>query len=719
MSLSTEWDLVGRTTELATLSALVDGVRAGQGGIGWVEGEPGIGKSTLVTAVLAAAESAGCATRNGSGDELLEAFPLRLMAECLGVTARGADPERAEIANLLSGESGAAGTADPVLAAAERMLALVDRACANGPLVLVVEDLQWADEPSLLVWNRLARAVDQIPLLLIGTCRPVPYRPTVARLAEVVRERSGTVVSLGPVDPEAVLAIAAQVAGGTAGPVLARELSRAGGNPLYLRELVGSLVREGRIVRSGDVAELPPGTGRTPASLSAAISRRLSFLSLPTVRALRMAALLGNEFDVGEWCLVLGRPITELTGAVNEAVTAGVLVDTGDRLSFRHELIRQVMAEQSPAALRAVLHGHLAQALAGTGAGLDVVARHLLQGPERIDAWVPPWLAAKPETILYGAPEVSAALLQRALAVVDEEDPIWESLATKLAQMLFWVGQDDPAFEIATRVIDRSTDPERTAGLRIYLLRAAGRMRRFADGLAVAEAGLADPALPPLWRARLGAWAAMMLAYVSRADEAVTRATRALADAEQCEDPLGIAYAHHVLSYVSGGAAQLEHIDAALAVLGTDPQSMDLRTLLLSNRMHRLAVSSRREELKAFLPEAMMVAEQMGTYRSGQLMAQAAGISFLYGEWDDTLVYADSISPEFMKNHALNYVHGLVAVIALHREDQPLADAHLFAGRFIGPDAIEHPETVSGHVSDALALREEVTGNPERALELR
>jgi hypothetical protein len=84
-------------------------------------------------------------------------FPLRVMAECLGVSARSTDPARMEIASLLRGEMVAGGAIDPVLAAGERVLELIDRLAITDPLTLIIEDLQWVDEPSLLLWNRLTR----------------------------------------------------------------------------------------------------------------------------------------------------------------------------------------------------------------------------------------------------------------------------------------------------------------------------------------------------------------------------------------------------------------------------------------------------------------------------------------------------------------------------------------------------------------------------------
>jgi AAA ATPase domain len=175
--------LVGRDLELSSFDGLVAGVLSGRGGVVWVEGEPGIGKSALVGAMVGRASGAGCVTLVGRGDEAGQIFPLRLMSDCLhGVAAAGGS------------ESGAAGSvlssrlelfdpnaADPVWAAGERMLAVVDRLCADRPVVLVAEDLQWADEWSLGLWTRLARSVDQIPLLLVGTSRPLAEHAGLAR----------------------------------------------------------------------------------------------------------------------------------------------------------------------------------------------------------------------------------------------------------------------------------------------------------------------------------------------------------------------------------------------------------------------------------------------------------------------------------------------------------------------------------------------------------
>jgi hypothetical protein len=129
--------LVGRDKEVAQLEALVRAVADGRGSEVRVEGEPGIGKSALLAAGLAGARELGCQVFWTAADDLGQRFPLRVMLDCLRVSPGTADPARREILELLraGGVAGAAST-DPVPAAVERPLALVNRVCAT-PVLLV------------------------------------------------------------------------------------------------------------------------------------------------------------------------------------------------------------------------------------------------------------------------------------------------------------------------------------------------------------------------------------------------------------------------------------------------------------------------------------------------------------------------------------------------------------------------------------------------------
>lgn len=708
-------ELVGRHSERSLLSRLVAQLQGGTGGIGWLRGEPGIGKSALVDVLAAEAAQAGCTVLRGHGDELAEAFPLRLMADALQVSVRSPDDARVRIAELLRGETAGTGAVDPVLAAGERMLELVDRLCGTGPVVLITEDLHWADEPSLRLWSRLARAVNQIPLLLVGTCRPVPRRERVLRLEELVAERGGTMLELGPLNDADVGRVAELVVGSPIGPVLRAELTRAGGNPLYVKELVDALVRDDLVDRPGGVSEVRPGAGTTPDSLTTAIGRRLRFLSAPTVRTLRLATMLGHEFDPGELRLVTRQPMTELLTMVDEAVAAGVLHNAGDRLAFRHELIRQVLQEQTPPAVRGGLRQQIAWQLAEAGAGMEVVGRHLLAVPGQPDRWVSVWLAGVPEPMLHVVPRMSVELLTRVVAMIDPYDPHRETLTARLARAQFWLGRDEEAARTAREVARRTANPQLAASMRLLALRSTGRLGRLREALQIGEDVVARQDVPLAWRARLGAWCAVILAQVAQTDRALAMAGDALRDAQSSGDPLAVGYARHALTLLHDSPSAVEHIEAALADLPDDPDSQDLRLMLLNNKLTYLTMFGQRSRARTTMQQALVLAERVGTFRAASLRATAAEAAYIHGDWSDAQVHLAGIDPEFMDQRSNLNARALSALIALHRGDRGEAEAHLRAVP-VSPDDTEI--TANWRLSTAWALQAEAEGDLKRALGL-
>ncbi|ANZ35649.1 hypothetical protein BBK82_05720 [Lentzea guizhouensis] len=167
------------------------------------------------------------------------------------------------------------------------------------------------------------------------------------------------------------------------------------------------------------------------------------------------------------------------------------------------------------------------------------------------------------------------------------------------------------------------------------------------------------------------------------ADEMTARADGCLVlraaqdDAHLSGDRLALGYALHASTLVASAPEAVDRIDDALAVLGEDPESVDLRLLLVDNRLTYLAGLGRWEEALAALPGALVLAERAGSFRGASLLATAAEVGYEHGDWDDALVHLGGIDTEFVGNGSNLNPAGIGALIALHRGDQAAAETYL------------------------------------------
>src|ERR1700760_1026455 len=372
--------LIGRDNERALLTELVKELSVGRGAAMLIEGEPGIGKSTLVRAVVAEAPAAGCQVFWGSCDELGQALPLVPFLDGLGVREPSTNPRRTAILRLLRGEDTTDRGTDVPAALAEQLFPLVTEQCTVRPTIVVVDDLQWADPASVTLWGRLARTAQRVPLLLIGMMRPIPLRTDLLALRRTMGDAR---LQLTALTETAAADLIEVLAGGRPDSALLRLADGAAGNPLYVTELVAALARSSSLaVTDGGAVELP--SQAAPSSLSAAIADRLGFVTGPARDVLKAAALLGMEFAVPDLALVLGWGVAALIPAVDEACAAGILAECGDSLGFRHPLIRAALYDEMPVPVRAAWHRDVGHALASAGAPPDRVARQLVQGPRGV-----------------------------------------------------------------------------------------------------------------------------------------------------------------------------------------------------------------------------------------------------------------------------------------------------------------------------------------------
>jgi tetratricopeptide (TPR) repeat protein len=715
--------LVGRRGELTLLADLVRGIVAGHGGTVFIEGEPGIGKSSLVRAGLAEAERLGAQVFLGTGSELDQALTLQPLLEGLRVREPSSDRRRETIARFLRGEIGTDRDVDGPSLLAEQLLALIAEECAVRPTILVIDDLQWADRASIGLLGRLAGSARQLPLLLVGVLRPVPQRDDLSTL----RRMAGDAVRLrlaGLAQDEAAELVEC-LAGGTPDDKLLRLAEDAAGNPLYITELIAALARGSGMIITDGVATLTPAPA--PRSLAAAIADRLGFISASAREVLQTASLLGPEFSVTDLASLLGRGVSDLAPALNEACAAGVLAESGRDLRFRHPLIHAALYENLPAPVRGAWHREAGRALAVAGAPVDRVARQLLwaagepdDSPEPMDEWLLDWLTDQAELLVSQAPQVAVKLLARAVANLPASSSRRGLLASQLAAAHFRIDELATAAQVAVGELEHAADPDLIVGLHWTLAQCRLFSGMYAESLATLSRALEDHRLSVGHRARLLVLTARSHANWGEYEEAGRVAGAAFAAAEQVSDTWAMGWSLHTMAIVAttlGRAAdQLPLYDRGLEATQGDPALTDLRLLLQINKCVALVGLDRYEEALTVVRQARQFAEQTGaTMRLVQARSVHGQLLFETGRWDDALAETTTLPPQTVTEEtAVCCALGVAALISLHRDKATTAREFLSA-------ADTHAARIGrrrllGHLTLARSLSHELAGALPAAL---
>jgi tetratricopeptide (TPR) repeat protein len=291
-------------------------------------------------------------------------------------------------------------------------------------------------------------------------------------------------------------------------------------------------------------------------------------VSAETAQLLRSAALLGSRFAVTDLALVLRRPVSDMVGSLQEAVTAGIVEGSGAELAFRHPLIRQALYESMPEAVRTALHAEAAHELMSAGADTLRVAQQLSAARGPGESWARAWLVQVAPALATRAPELAAELLRRELDETPAaDDEARNTLAIGLAKALLAVGSYHEAAERASRALMMLTDPARrgeTSWLLAHAQASAGRK----DATAVIWQALAATDLPRIWQARLLALLGLLERDATGLEVGDSIAHRALAAAEESGDPSATVQAMATLwltqSVRRDHATALDCIDRAL-----------------------------------------------------------------------------------------------------------------------------------------------------------
>jgi DNA-binding CsgD family transcriptional regulator len=728
-------DVVGRSDEVERLTAIVARAMTERGQAALVEGEPGIGKTTILDVVAAECHRRGARVLRGKADDLDRRLPFAAIGTCIGVKASAADPDIARVAGLIRGEydqksTAAIAAADLEFLVTEAILDVIDKWCGAGPVALLLDDLQWADPPSLLVLHRLGAAIAEMPLLVVGACRPIPRREELEGLLRRLDARGAVSITLGPLPEKAVTQLATRLLGAPPGPRLAELVAGAAGNPMYISELITGLQRESAIETSGGVAEIReerepavvpgPAAGqpgaRVTGSLVTTIAGRLDFLSRRTREALRVAAVLGPSFDVTELATVLGTPAIEQWEVITEAIQSGLLVDAGERLVFRHDLIRQALAEDLPPAVRTALHLQIGRALADMGAPPERVAEHLMSGTA-LDGRTLDWLTGAARALMLRAPDLAVDMLSRALALVETDEPHAEVLRFQLSRALVWAGRPGEAANAARKALAANRDPRREGSLRWLIAQALFQQGHQQEAIEESERALALPHLSAGEAARFQGLIAQCYFFLGEMDAAVA-AGRAVAEREGTGDAYAANYGLYVMAAVRLAERRvseaLELIDRAIAAMGGGETRLDRQITPHLVRGLCLMELDRFGEADEVFETGLRLGERgTGALPPAWYHWARADLRFMSGRWDEAATEIQ-LGLEAVDYLGITEVlRSVAALIAVHRGDEAA-----YAEVVIRPDTSPAAMLFGWHRRWARALAWEVEGKPNKALDL-
>ncbi len=721
---------VGRVCELGELERALDAARAGTGSAVLVAGEAGIGKTRLVSEFARRARSAGSEVLLGRSIDLVGTeLPYQPFAEALRPLG---EPWQADWQ--------APGSQLRVF---EETLALLAGSAASAPVLLVLEDLHWADTSTLDLVVFLAHNVGDRPVLLLVTCRA--DEPSSAgrmrRLAEGVR-RSGSalVLELGPLGRDELMALLAAHAGASLAAAMADTIAaRSEGNPFFAEELLAAAAGQGVEI---------------PGALRDLLLQRVARLDQPTQGVLRLAAAAGREAGYPLLRATVELPDDALRDSLRAAVEGGVLAvepQTGS-FRFRHALLAEVIYATILPGEREELHALLAEELARSGAaGAAELAPHWAAAGRAADALVASVEAAREAEAVFGLAE-ALAHVERALTLWETVPNPAELVQVDLTELCSWaaelashVGAAPRAVEHARRAIELvgAEDPHRVALLHVrlgeYLYETGSNNAALAAlerAVELVPAELASPerafALGSLAGGLMVAWRyeeslpiseqALALARDLSAQEAEVRALTVLGIDLAClsRGEEGIAYVHQALQLAEeiGDHIGLErayvNLTDLLTKLGRFQESARLgraglevihrfgiySPLLVANQIETLLAIGDWDEAERLSAAALRGIPSSFSY---WLLTIRADVEIGRGEFDAARAHLEAASAALREDH----VPGLY--------DAYLAELALWERRWTDADAAIHDGLVRARQHEAAQIRVQMCATGLRA----
>ena len=514
----------GRADELKVIGGLVTALVRGRGGVLVIEGPPGIGKSRLLTEVMALADRGGVRTLFGEAFEYQQTVPFF----ALFMATLHADPPVGDAEALRRLGS----SADLRYWVVHDLADAIGAAAAQTPLAIVLEDIHWADNGTLLALRSLATARPDVAVLWVLTARTGAGGPGVQETLSVLQRTNAAVVRVGAMSAGAVADMVCDVVRANADESLLKLAAKAHGNPFLIRELVGGLGEEGRLSVSGGRAV---ASGQVlPRRLGAGMQQRLDLLSPGAGEVVRVAAVLPDRFSAGLLAAMLGRQPASLMAAVGEAVRADLLVEDGEQLRFRHDLLRETTRQSLSQSLRRAMERQSASLMLRMGAAPAEVATQLARSAEPGDREAASALRAAAQSVGHSDASAAADLSKRALELLAADDADHGSLVAETVGLLNRASRYQEAEELAVAELSEAASPQEEAEIRLRLAtknKHTTQRRVEENRRALQLAGISE-----ITRARHLAWLAYNLMFQKQGGQQRAAADEAAAAAASTGD---------------------------------------------------------------------------------------------------------------------------------------------------------------------------------------
>jgi hypothetical protein len=644
----------------------IQGALEGRGATVVVEGRAGLGKTRLLAEAAAIATGLGLTVGSGVVAARDQAVPMgALLAALFEGRAPVVDPAAWSALHYLPEQR---------YLLLDELETLLEQAALRSPLLLCLDDMQWADGACLTALRTLPVRLSSLPIVWLVAHRSTQSSPELRAVIESLGHAGADRVELEPLSDEDVARVVTDVLGAEPAAELREMAQRSHGSPFLLVELLHGWREEGLVrVDAGRATLLET---RLPARVRGTMRDRLAAMSDLARRAALVATVLGRRFSFDQVSMMLGVPPPAMLEPIDELLLAELLVEDDGMLVFRHDLIREAVRDTLPVSARRSLQRQAVDVLLAAGALPVEVAVQLAASAEPDDAAAVRTLRDASRALAGSDPSRAADLSLRALDLAGRDDPLRGTLAAETALLLHAAGRVTEGKDFADRILGEVLAPEQEGEVRLSIARM---LALSAD--VRAEAGLralALSGLPAPLRARHLATLVHNRLVGGRYDEAVAR----VREARQAVDASGDANATFALDLAEAGLVSVTG-DLGRALEMTEAASRNrrragepARQLLAEEwRTELLAALDRYEQSLQLTADGLMAAQRSQQWWGVRLWDGWRGRQLLHlGRLPDAAAALESADPgDEVHLMSVHDVAALVAFgrVAIHRGDEP------------------------------------------------